>query len=159
MPILLTSSRRRTAAGGRRWHLLPLWMQAFTYLFLFFGLFTVPLFVGHLYGMPVPLTLYGIESADVLFHPGTLFVLGLYLLKGVAAFGLYHEEPWGVDLALVDGLLGILTCVLLMAGVGLLPVIDNYWFRTELFLLVPFVVQLWVTRRQWADASGLLLRR
>ncbi len=157
MPFL--SPLRHLAADPRpverRRDLLPLYVKAFTYLFLGTGLLAPPLFILHAYGLPIPMTLYGIEIQELLFHPGGLLVLALYFIKGVAAFGLYNEESWGVDLALFDGVAGIMVCLLALAGVGVIPTADQFWFRPELVLLAPYVFHLSRARRAWAQAEGV----
>ena len=158
MPLSFTSRPPAAAAVStvnRRWDILPLYVKAFTYLFLLTGLLAPPLLILHAYGLPVPLSIYGIEVQGLLFHSGGLLVLALYFLKGVAAFGLYNEETWGLDVALFDAVAGVAICLAGMSGLDLFPTVDTLWFRLELFLLLPYALHLYRNRAAWKLTDGL----
>ncbi|WP_116127242.1 hypothetical protein [Lewinella sp. IMCC34183] len=142
-------------APDRRWDLLPAYVRAFTYCFLFAGLLAPALLFLHAHGVSVPLSLYGVGGQETLYHPGALLVLGLFFLKGIAAFGLYNEETWGMDVALLDGLFGIVICLLVMSGNGILPAAPAAGFRPELLILFPYVFHLYRVRGTWLRAEGI----
>jgi hypothetical protein len=64
-------------------------------------------------GYSFSLSLYGFATTDPLSLVG-VFIVTLFLLKGLAAVSLWLEQDWAVDFAIVDAWIGIVACVFAM---------------------------------------------
>jgi hypothetical protein len=131
--------------------LLPLWIKIFTWLFLFCGAAAVVGAVFMLFGFSFQVALYGLQSNEVSLT--ALIVTMLFLLKGVAAIGLWRQRDWGVNVAIVDAVLGIAVCAFMMVVYPFL--VDNgagFQIRLELALLIPYLMKLYNIRPTWNKA-------
>jgi len=93
--------------------LLPIWIKVFIWLFMIAGVFIPIVIVVGLLGGPTSLSLYGLET----YYPFSLIGLvisSLMALKGVVAFGLWFEKKWAVKLAMLDAIIGLVTCIFVM---------------------------------------------
>ena len=138
-------------ARPRRWELLPTWIKVFTYLFLLTGVVIPIAFVASLLGFATSLSLYGIQSLTP-FDPAGALLAALFVFKGIAAYGLFNEERWGIFVAMVDGIIGIIVCSTMMIVVPIVTQQQEYTFRLELLLLVPYVMRLQHLRLPWEQA-------
>jgi len=102
--------------NASRRDLLPMWIKVFVWIFLIFGaLVPVALILG-VAGVNFSLSLYGLETIDSLSLIG-VSIMCLFIFKGIVAFGLWTEKEWAVSLAIADASIGIILCILAMAGI------------------------------------------
>lgn len=140
----------------RRRDLLPLWIKFFVWLFLIFSLI-VPfsLALGAI-GVTLELALYGLETIYPFSIIG-LFIIFLFALKGVVGFGLWTEKKWAVRFAIVDGIIGIITCLCIMF---VLPRITDLFvygiyfeysksYRLELLFLIAYLWKMVKIKKEW----------
>ncbi|GGK58638.1 hypothetical protein ACD591_16165 [Rufibacter glacialis] len=140
-------------AGGRRRDLLPWWMKAFIWFFLLAGgILPIGLVMG-LLGYSFSLSLYGFETNNP-FSPTGIFLMVLFLLKAITAFGLWTEKNWAIKVGILDAVIGLLACG---AAMLVLPLIDTsegfvFNFRLEPFLLVLYLLRLHKIKNSWQGA-------
>ncbi|GAA3944277.1 hypothetical protein GO495_22460 [Chitinophaga oryziterrae] len=138
----------------RRWLILPWWIRAFSWLFLLTGALSPFILIAGLFGIQVSLSLYGMESTGPVSFAGFCLVV-LFMLKGIAAYGLWAEKNWGIVMALADGLLGVVIRIVSM----FIPDHSNSTqgfilnFRLDLIVLVIYLIKLYRLKGQW-DESG-----
>ena len=137
----------------RRRSLLPWWMRVFTWLFLLGGPVALLGIVLGLLGMQFQMAIYGLQSTDPLSLTG-LFIVAIFLIKGITAFGLWWEKEWAITAGQVDALSGIAVCTVIM----ILPFIGNHpgfkmTFKVELLLLVPYLAKLSKIKEKWINAA------
>jgi hypothetical protein len=138
------------AAKKRRRQLLPWWMKVFSWIFMVFGGLAVLGFLLGLLGITFQLQLYGLETNE----PVSLLGLGLtaiFLIKGAAAFGLWMEKDWAINVGMLDAILGLVICTFMMF---VSPLIDQqsgfrFTIRLELILLIPYVIALRNLKPKW----------
>jgi hypothetical protein len=130
----------------RRRDLLPWWIKLFTWIFLILGsIASVGLVFGVL-DMSFNISIYGFRTTSPLSALG-LALTGVYLLKGIVAYGLWTEKDWAIMLGQIEAGLGIVACVFVI-----LYKIINYSsisFRLELLLLIPFLYKLINIKEEW----------
>lgn len=139
-PLLTRTVRRRA--------LLPLWIKIFCWLFMIAGAFTPITFIAGLYfQMPYQAEILGLKSYDP-FSVVNFIILGLFLLKGIAAFGLWAEKDWGIIVAVVDAIISIAVCCIVMLVLPALQ-IAPFTLRLELALLIPYLLKLQSIKPMW----------
>jgi hypothetical protein len=147
---ILDSNLLRPENSKRRRSLLPWWIKTFTWIFLIFSLI-VPVGIGFgLFGLQFQISLYGFSTDTPLSFDG-LFLMALFLLKGITAFGLWTEKDWAIYLGQIDAVLGIITCGFMMF---IYPFTGNQPgalinIRLELILLIPFLFKLIKIKSEW----------
>ena len=109
-----------------------------------------------LIGMPFSLALYGLETIAPISSTGGI-ILALLALKGVVAYGLWTERKWAIDLAIVDGMLGLVVCTFVMV---VMPFLSNksgfhLSFRLELVALIPYVIKMFMVRPEWIRGQSM----
>jgi hypothetical protein len=154
-PELLDADLLSTSKISRK-KLLPIWIKVFAWIFLIMGCISVIGFPLGLMGMTFDFALYGLSATQPLSLVGASIII-LFMLKGIASYGLLFEKDWGVKLALADAILGILVCTFLMLIAPLLRVIDGiqFSFRFELVLLIPYLLKMQSIKKQWDDAADI----
>ena len=115
-----------------------------------FGIITPLGVVSGIMGYSFSLSLYGFATTDPLSLVG-LFIITLFMVKGLAAVSLWLEQDWAINLAMVDAWIGIIACVFVMF---IHPFIDEregftFSMRLELLLLIPYLIKLQKIRPQW----------
>ncbi len=120
--------------------LLPTWIKVFVWIFMLLSFIVPVALVMGLLGMDVDLALYGVQSKQPISLKGLLLLI-FFGLKGVVAFGLWREQDWAIDAAIIDAIIGIVVCLLMMLIVPLFSKSSGFTFRLELLLLIPY---LWV---------------
>jgi hypothetical protein len=128
----------------RRRKLLPMWIKIFTWIFIVFGVATVPVSIMGLTGNNVNLALYGLEATDLNSTEG-LLILFLFFYKGLVAFLLWFEQKVAVTLGIIDASIGILICFWSMFAA------HSVSFRLELVPLIPYLYKLIKIRKSWED--------
>ncbi|HEY4785102.1 MAG TPA: hypothetical protein VIH57_03595 [Bacteroidales bacterium] len=147
---ILDSSLIKPENSKRRRSLLPWWIKTFTWIFLIFSLI-VPVGIGFgLFGLQFQISLYGFSTDTPLSFDG-LFLMALFLLKGITAFGLWTEKDWAINAGQIDAVLGIITCGFMMF---IYPFTGNHHgyqmnIRLELVLLIPFLLKLIKIKSEW----------
>ncbi|MFT4779955.1 MAG: hypothetical protein ACJAU0_001680 [Flavobacteriales bacterium] len=134
----------------RRRALLPVWIKIFLWVFwVMSSLIPLGLVFGAL-GIPFSIALYGLETVTPISIVG-LFLSLFFVLKWFTAFGLWTEKDWGVKLALIDGYVGIATCIFMMVVYPFLGLEDgfSFSFRLELFALFPYVIKMYRIQKEW----------
>lgn len=138
----------------RRKELLTWWLKFFSAIFVVTGTLGVLSYPYMFLTDSDPrVALYGLESADRTSFL-MLVITMLFILKGIASFGLLAEKEWAVDIGLADGWGGILVCLFVM--------IYNYFgpahvfapLGLELLLLSAYVVKLQKIRADWKRGRG-----
>ncbi len=136
----------------RRRDLLPIWVKVFVWIFLLFGaVIPVALFFG-ITGGYFELSLYGLETGKPLSLIGMTITL-LFVFKAVVAFGLWTEKKWAVKMAIVDAIIGIITCLVAMPIFSFFgadrDVNFSVTFRFELIILICYLLKMWKIRGEW----------
>lgn len=138
--------------ASRRLDLLPLWIKVFIWIFLIFGTIVPVILVLGIIGINFNLSLYGLETTQPLSLIGLLITI-LFALKGIVAFGLWMEKEWAIKMAIIDGVVGIIVCIFMMA---ILPFIfaDNgvdITFRLEILFLIPYLLKMREINSKWVE--------
>jgi hypothetical protein len=128
----------------RRWFLLPWWIRAFAWLFLLAGVLTPFILIAGFFRIPIMLNLYGLSSTVPLSLVG-LSLIALYMLKGLAAYGLWAEKDWGITVAFIDGLIGVVVCIANIWGTADV----RFYFRLDIIILLIYLIKLYRLREQW----------
>lgn len=132
----------------RRKDLLPAWIKVFIWIFMIMGAFVPFGFIAGIFGIPFSITLYGLGTVSPLSIMG-IFLSGLYLFKGIIAFGLWTEKQWAVDMAIIDGLLGILICIVVMI---MIPTSSGgISIRLDLIILIPYFLKMKNIKLEWIE--------
>lgn len=134
----------------RRRNLLPVWMKVFCWIFMIMGAIAPICLVAGLSGTRLQLALYGLESNDSASLQG-MFLLLLFFLKGMVAFGLWTEKDSAIHLGIADAILGIAICIYVTA---IAPIVNSQSafmlnLRLELVVLIPYLIKLWKIKSQW----------
>jgi hypothetical protein len=136
----------------RRRYLLPWWIKTFCWIFMVMGAIVPIAVVLGLLGYSFNISLYDFKTTQPLSFLG-IFLTGLYLLKGIAAYGLWTEKRWAVDMGIADAIVGLATC---LVAVFVIPFIDasNGFvinFPLEPVLLAMYLIKLLKIRAAWKD--------
>lgn len=140
--LVLENKRRRA--------LLPTWIKVFTWIFMIIGAFVPIVFLIGLFGSNAQLSLYGLETNNLL-SPLGLFLTFLFILKGFTALSLWTEKDWAVNLAILDAIMGIAVCFAVMFIIPMLMQGSGFRvnFRLELVLLIPYLLKLQKIKFAW----------
>jgi hypothetical protein len=148
----ILDEEQQNKSNLRRRDLLPIWIKIFLWIFLVFGaIVPIGLILG-LKGMKFNLALYGLET----LHPLSLIGLSvsfLFVLKGIVALGLWTEQKWAVNLAIIDAVIGILTCVFVMAVIPFIGHNNGIHInlRLELIPLILYLIKMRKIRTEWIE--------
>ncbi len=139
--------------GRDKRFLLPRWIRCFSWLFVLYLAFLPLSFVLGLFGVPVGLGIQDLEHVGSPFAPKALLIESIFLVSGIAGFGLLWGKRWAIDAGLLSGLLH-----LAMTGLYVEPSEGPARFQTpdrilEALPLVAlelwFLVVLWKIRKHW----------
>ncbi|GAB3829477.1 hypothetical protein [Pontibacter rugosus] len=136
----------------RRRELLPWWIKAFVWFFMAIGaIVPIGVIIG-LLGYNFSISLYGFETLD----PNTLtgiFLIALYLIKAVTAFGLWTEKKWAVDLGIIDAIIGLVVCGIAMVVLPLIDTSEGFVLklRLEPILLILYLLKLQKIKLSWKE--------
>ncbi len=136
----------------RRRDLLPLWIKIFTWIFIIFGVISPFAALIGVLGYPIDLAIYGLSTQQVLSLSGGIIVL-IFLLKGIVAFGLWFEKKWAINLAIFDGIIGIITCFIIMGII--LSEYNSFNFRLEILILIPYLITMFRIKDEWLKREPL----
>lgn len=124
----------------RRRALLPIWIKIFTWIFMIMGTLAVPLFILGISGFKYEMALYGLETKSPASFQG-IFLLVLFLYKGIVAYSLWFEWNRAIALGVIDAILGIVVCAISMYLFST--------FRVEVVILLPYLVKLLKIKDGW----------
>lgn len=147
---ILDANLTKHENSKRRRSLLPWWIKIFIWIFLILGLLAPIGLVFGFFGIQFQISLYGFTTNEPLSIDG-LYLIGLFLLKGITAFGLWTEKDWAITLGQIDAILGIVLCIFMSV---IYPFINirtgfHFTFRLELILLIPFLIKLLKIKSEW----------
>ena len=136
----------------RRRELLPWWIKAFVWIFMIVGVIVpIGLVIG-LLGYSFSISLYGFESTEPISLTG-IFLIVLYLIKAVTAFGLWTEKIWAVDLGIIDAIIGLVVCGAVMLVLPLIDISEGFVLklRLEPILLILYLLKLQKIKPLWKE--------
>jgi len=123
----------------RRRALLPLWIKIFIWIFMISSLVET-----------MDISIYGFETNDPFSSLG-IFLLGLFLFKGIVSYMMYTEKEQAINLAFVDALLGVSLCTYHMINNYL--TIGGVSIRLEIVVFIPYIIKLLRIREPWRIAT------
>lgn len=129
--------------------LLLLWIRIFAWIFLVMGILAVVSVVLSLFVNNLTLAIYHIETNNALSLAGVA-IIAIYLLKGFTAYGLLWAKKWGIQLAIVDGVAGIIICLVALFLPATFTGESGISFPLELLLLIPYLIKMLKIKDQWA---------
>jgi hypothetical protein len=136
---------------ARRRHLLPIWVKIFIWIFLVFGVITLPILLIASAGYSVYLSAFGLSTTDALSLTG-LIILSIYFTNGVVAFMMWFEKKRAIHIAQIVAVILFLFSAYMMffyhAG------IRGFTIRFELILLIPYLMFLNRIRMKWERWDG-----
>ena len=139
----------------RRRKLLPWWIKMFCWIFMVFGAIVPVGLVFGILGFNFQTSLYGLETTEPLSYIGLLLIV-LFLLKGAAAFGLWTEKDWAIQVGKADAIIGIIVCLYSTFGQPFLHG-NAYWsfhFQFEIILLLPYYYKLEKIKEGWMHSTA-----
>lgn len=132
----------------QRRKLLPIWIKVFIWIFFFFGAIGLLMLLLIPFTNTIDLSLYGLTTNNPKSLIGILIII-LFILKGSVSYGLWFEKKWGVNIAEIDAVLGIIICTISMF---VLPIYThNFSFRAELLLLIPYLMKMRKIKTMWEN--------
>ena len=134
----------------RRRSLLPWWIKTFCWIFLIFGsIAPIGLILG-LLGIQFEISLYGLSTNNPISIDG-LYLIGIFILKGITALGLWTEKDWAINLGIIDAILGIIVCGFMMFVNPFINIENGFHLniRLELLLLIPYLIKLDKIKGDW----------
>ncbi|MFT3919295.1 hypothetical protein [Cloacibacterium sp.] len=98
---------------NQRRKLLPIWIKVFIWIFFIFGGIGILLLLFAPFSDNIDLSIYGISTTNPKSIAGISIIL-LFILKGMVSYGLWFEKKWGINIAQIDAVLGIIICTATM---------------------------------------------
>lgn len=134
----------------RRRNLLPTWIKVFLWIFLIAGaLATIFLMAGSLM-THVSLSLYGMDANHPYSMTGLLICV-LFLFKGIVAYGLWFEQDWAPQAAIIDAIIGIAICLVMMAIIPFVYPTISFTLRLELIPLYFYLKKMQSIKTTWEN--------
>ncbi|BAP31896.1 uncharacterized protein CHSO_2859 [Chryseobacterium sp. StRB126] len=134
----------------RRRNLLPVWIKIFLWIFLIGGTVSLILLMAGSFMTHVSLSIYGINADHPYSMTGLLISL-LFLFKGIVAYGLWFEQKWAPQAAIVDAIIGIAVCIIMMAVIPFTSPKINFTIRLELIPLYFYLVKMRNIKKVWEN--------
>lgn len=135
---------------ARRRNLLPIWIKIFTWLFLIGGAVAIGILICGFFLTNINLEIYGIQAS----HPYTLtgFLISILLIyKGTVAYGLWFEQKWAPQAAIIDGIMGIAICIIMMIIIPFTHSNINFTIRLELIPLYFYLQKMQKIKPIWKN--------
>lgn len=132
----------------RRRNLLPTWIKVFLWIFLIAGSISAILLVAGSLLTHVSLSIYGINANHPYSTTGLLICL-LFLFKGIVAYGLWFEQDWAPQAAIIDAIIGIAVCLLMMAIIPFVNQTISFTIRLELIPLYFYLKKMQSIKKTW----------
>lgn len=131
---------------NQRRKLLPIWIKVFIWIFFLFGGIGILLLLFAPFSDNIDLSIYGISTTNPKSIAGISIIL-LFILKGVVSYGLWFEKKWGINIAQIDAVLGIIICTAAMFYSAFYN--HNLSLRLELLLLIPYLIKMIKIKAIW----------
>ncbi|MGE8535084.1 MAG: hypothetical protein ACN6OJ_10925 [Chryseobacterium sp.] len=132
----------------RRRNLLPVWIKIFLWIFLIGGAVSAILLIAGSLLTHVSLSIYGINANHPYSMTG-LLISFLFLFKGIVAYGLWFEQKWAVQAAIVDAIIGIAICLIMMAIIPFTVPTISFTLRLELIPLYFYLMKMQNIKKTW----------
>ncbi|MCY1662045.1 MULTISPECIES: hypothetical protein [Chryseobacterium] len=134
----------------RRRSLLPLWIKIFLWFFLIGGSFAVIFLMIAPFLSNISLSLYGINASHPYTLPG-IIVTSLFIFKGIVAYGLWFEQKWAPQAAIIDAIIGIGICIIMMVVIPFTSPNIGFSLRLELIPLYFYLVKMQNIKSTWEN--------
>ncbi len=134
----------------RRKNLLPLWIKIFLWFFFIGGALSVIFLIIGPFMDHINLSLYGITATHSYTLPGIITTL-LLIFKGVIAYGLWFEQKWAPQAAIIDAIIGIAVCIIMMVVIPFTVPNINFTIRLELIPLYFYLVKMREIKLTWEN--------
>jgi hypothetical protein len=134
----------------RRRNLLPVWIKIFTWLFLIGGAVATGILICGSFLTNINLSIYGIQAN----HPYTLtgFLISILLIyKGIVGYGLWFEQKWAPQAAIIDAIVGIAICIIMMAVIPFTVPNISFTIRLELIPLYFYLLKMQKIKSTWEN--------
>ncbi|WP_223600843.1 hypothetical protein [Chryseobacterium sp. GVT01B] len=132
----------------RRRNLLPTWIKVFLWIFLIGGALSAIFLIAGSLMTHVSLSIYGI-SANHPYSMTGLLICFLFLFKGIVAYGLWFEQNWAVQAAIVDAIIGIGICLIMMVIIPFTIPTISFTIRLELIPLYFYLKKMQNIKKTW----------
>jgi len=132
----------------RRRSLLPIWIKIFTWLFLIGGAIATGILICGSFLTNISLSIYGMQAN----HPYTLtgFLINVLLIyKGIVGYGLWFEQKWAPQAAIIDAIAGIVICIIMMVIIPFTVANINFTIRLELIPLYFYLMKMQKIKSIW----------
>lgn len=134
----------------RRRSLLPLWIKIFLWFFLIGGSFAVIFLMIAPFLSNISLSLYGINASHPYTLPG-IIVTSLFIFKGIVAYGLWFEQKWAPQAAIIDAVIGIGICIIMMVVIPFTSPNIGFSLRLELIPLYFYLIKMQNIKSTWEN--------
>lgn len=134
----------------RRRNLLPIWIKIFLWIFLIGGVIGAILLMAGPFMDHAELSLYGINANHPYSMTG-LLLCSLFIYKGIVAYGLWFEQEWAPQAAIIDAIIGISICLIMMAIIPFIVHNISFTLRLELIPLYFYLVKMQKIKKTWEN--------
>lgn len=131
---------------NQRRKLLPIWIKVFIWIFFLFGGIGILLLLFAPFSDNIDLSIYGISTTSPKSIAG-ISIIFLFILKGLVSYGLWFEKKWGINIAQIDAVFGIIICTATMFYSAFYN--HNLSLRLELLLLIPYLIKMIKIKAIW----------
>lgn len=73
----------------------------------------------------------------------------LLIFKGIVAYGLWFEQKWAPQAAIIDAIIGIAVCIIMMVVIPFTVPNINFTIRLELIPLYFYLVKMQKIKSTW----------
>ncbi|WP_228414054.1 hypothetical protein [Chryseobacterium sp. CH21] len=98
----------------------------------------------------VSLSLYGMDANHPYSITG-LLICALFLCKGIVAYGLWFEQDWAPQAAIIDAIIGIAICLVMMAIIPFINPTISFTLRLELIPLYFYLKKMQSIKKTWEN--------
>ncbi|MBL3546738.1 MULTISPECIES: hypothetical protein [Chryseobacterium] len=130
--------------------LLPVWIKIFLWFFLIGGVVAAIILLAGFFMNHATLSLYGINANHPYSMTGLLICL-LLIYKGIVAYGLWFEQKWAPQAAIIDAIAGIAICSIMMFIIPFTIPNISFTLRLELIPLYFYLVKMQQIRKTWEN--------
>lgn len=134
----------------RRRNLLPIWIKIFLWIFLIGGALAVIFLMAGSLMTHISLSLYGMDANHPYSMTGFL-ICTLFIFKGIVAYGLWFEQDWAAQAAIIDAIIGIAICLIMMAIIPFVNPAISFTLRLELIPLYFYLVKMQKIKKTWEN--------
>ncbi|NIF04936.1 hypothetical protein F3J23_05730 [Chryseobacterium sp. Tr-659] len=135
----------------RRRDLLPVWIKIFLWIFLIGGAIVPILLITGPFLTRTDLSIYGMSAHHPYSMTGLLICL-LFIYKGIVAYGLWFEQKWAPQAAIIDAIIGIVICFIMMAIIPFTVPNINFTLRLELIPLYFYLTKMQQIKKIWENS-------